>query len=96
MYKRRTPGAKRDPEKQWALPDRVFFAAGACHILAHVSRTVLPIAVGLKREPLGWSSQQRQAENVLYETAGASNRLSPIQDSYQCVGYGLSPVVRII
>ena len=35
MYKRRTPGAKRDPIKQWALPDRVFFAAGACHILAH-------------------------------------------------------------
>ena len=35
MYKRRTPGAKRDPVKQWALPDRVFFAAGACHILAY-------------------------------------------------------------
>jgi hypothetical protein len=34
MYKRRTPGSKRDPAKQWALPDRVFFAAGACHILA--------------------------------------------------------------
>jgi hypothetical protein len=35
MYKRRTPGAKRDPAKQWALPDRVFFAAGACHMLAY-------------------------------------------------------------
>ena len=35
MYKRRTPGSKRDPVKQWQLPDRVFFAAGACHILAH-------------------------------------------------------------
>jgi hypothetical protein len=35
MYKRRTPGSKRDPVKQWALPDRVFFAAGACHILAY-------------------------------------------------------------
>jgi hypothetical protein len=34
MYKRRTPGAKRDPVKQWALTDRVFFACGACHILA--------------------------------------------------------------
>ncbi len=34
MYRRRTPGSKRDPIKQWALPDRVFFAAGACHILA--------------------------------------------------------------
>ena len=35
MYKRRTPGAKRDPIRQWALPDKVFFAAGACHILAY-------------------------------------------------------------
>lgn len=34
MYVRRTPGSKRDPVKQWRLPDRVFFAAGACHILA--------------------------------------------------------------
>jgi hypothetical protein len=35
MYKRRTMGAKRDPVKQWSLPDRVFFAAGACHMLAY-------------------------------------------------------------
>jgi hypothetical protein len=27
------PAMKRPP-RQWALPDRVFFAAGACHILA--------------------------------------------------------------
>ena len=25
---------KRDPERRWALPDRIFFACGACHILA--------------------------------------------------------------
>ncbi|HVY98067.1 MAG TPA: hypothetical protein VHA35_01100 [Dongiaceae bacterium] len=25
---------KQDPAKRWALPDRVFFACGACHILA--------------------------------------------------------------
>jgi hypothetical protein len=25
----------RDPARRWALPDRVFFACGACHILAH-------------------------------------------------------------
>ena len=25
---------KKDPAKRWALPDRVFFACGACHILA--------------------------------------------------------------
>ena len=35
MYRRRTPGAKRDPVKRWNLPDRVFFACGACHILAY-------------------------------------------------------------
>ena len=34
MYMRRTKGAKRDPFKQWGLPEKVFFACGACHILA--------------------------------------------------------------
>ncbi len=28
------PGTKRDPVKRWALPDRIFFGHGACHILA--------------------------------------------------------------
>lgn len=33
---RKIPGSiKRDPVRRWALPDRVFFAAGACHILAY-------------------------------------------------------------
>lgn len=44
MYKRRTPGAKRDPIKQWALPDRVFFAAGACHMLAYAFLEAYPDA----------------------------------------------------
>ncbi len=36
MYRIRTKVySKRDPVKRWALPDRVFFACGACHILAH-------------------------------------------------------------
>lgn len=26
---------KQDPRRRWALPDRVFFACGACHILAY-------------------------------------------------------------
>ena len=35
MYQPRTPGyLKDDPALRWALPDRVFFACGACHILA--------------------------------------------------------------
>lgn len=28
-------GIKQDPGRRWALPDRVFFASGACHILAY-------------------------------------------------------------
>lgn len=36
MYRIRTPHySKRDPEMRWSLPDRVFFACGACHILAY-------------------------------------------------------------
>jgi hypothetical protein len=30
------PGIKADLPRQWALPDRVFFGPGACHILAGV------------------------------------------------------------
>lgn len=30
------PGVKKDAERRWALPDRVFFGNGACHILAGV------------------------------------------------------------
>ena len=35
VYIRRTPGSKHDQVKRWGLPNRVFFAAGACHILAY-------------------------------------------------------------
>ena len=36
MYQPRTPGyRKSDAVMRWALPDRVFFACGACHILAY-------------------------------------------------------------
>ena len=34
VYIRRTAGARDDQLLRWNLPDRVFFAAGACHILA--------------------------------------------------------------
>lgn len=37
MYLLRTPNCpKKDLKKRWALPDRVFFACGACHVLAYV------------------------------------------------------------
>jgi hypothetical protein len=36
MYRVRTKGySKHNAQQRWALPDRVFFACGACHILAH-------------------------------------------------------------
>ena len=35
MYQLRTRGAKREPVKNWALPEKVFFACGACHVLAY-------------------------------------------------------------
>ena len=36
MYVIHTPNyRKRDPALRWSLPDRVFFACGACHVLAH-------------------------------------------------------------
>lgn len=36
MYRIRTEGySKRDAVKRWHLPDRIFFACGACHILAY-------------------------------------------------------------
>ena len=35
MYQLRTKNTKKDPVARWNLPDRVFFACGACHILAY-------------------------------------------------------------
>ncbi|WP_338719751.1 hypothetical protein [Devosia sp. XK-2] len=35
MY-RLKPGIKKDMVRRWALPDRIFFGYGACHILAGV------------------------------------------------------------
>ena len=37
------PGIKKDPVRRWALPDRVFFGYGACHILAGVYLTDPPL-----------------------------------------------------
>lgn len=41
MYKMK-PGVKQDQIRRWALPDRVFFGYGACHILAGVFLTRKP------------------------------------------------------
>ncbi|WP_205520547.1 hypothetical protein [Tropicibacter sp. Alg240-R139] len=37
------PGVKKDPERRWALPDRVIFGNGACHILAGVYLQAPPL-----------------------------------------------------
>ena len=42
MYQLRTKGGKRDLVKNWALPDKVFFASGACHILAYAFLKTYP------------------------------------------------------
>src|SRR5262245_16591989 len=36
------PGVKQDPVRRWSLPDRVFFACGACHILAYAFLKAYP------------------------------------------------------
>ncbi|MCR6660233.1 MAG: hypothetical protein NVV72_13155 [Asticcacaulis sp.] len=38
------PGTKENPEKRWALPDRIFFGFGACHILAGVFLEMPPVS----------------------------------------------------
>jgi hypothetical protein len=38
------PGIKSDPLKRWNLPERVFFACGACHILAYAFLETYPDA----------------------------------------------------
>src|SRR5687767_482421 len=42
MYQLRTKGGKGNLELNWALPDRVFFACGACHILAYAFLKAYP------------------------------------------------------
>lgn len=34
------PGIKEDPVRRWNLPDRVFFACGACHILKEIALVI--------------------------------------------------------
>lgn len=38
------PGVKAGPQRHWALPDRIFFGHGACHILAGVFLETSPLS----------------------------------------------------
>lgn len=42
MYRLRDSQDKKDPVRRWALPERVFFACGACHILTHAFISTYP------------------------------------------------------
>ena len=42
MYRMKL-GIKKNPARRWALPDRVFFGNGACHILAGVFLEMGPL-----------------------------------------------------
>jgi len=44
LYILRDLSLKQDPVRRWALPDRVFFACGACHILAFAFLEAYPDA----------------------------------------------------
>lgn len=46
IYYPRHPQAKHDPVKRWNRPERVFFAAGACHILAYAFLERFPERMG--------------------------------------------------
>lgn len=38
------PGIKKNPQRRWNLPDRIFFGFGACHILAGICLREFPDA----------------------------------------------------
>jgi hypothetical protein len=61
VYRVRTPGYSKDDLKQrWALPDRVFFACGACHILAYAFieryRPAAAKAMWIRPQPGFWGN----------------------------------------
>ena len=62
------PAIKQDSARRWALPDRVFFAAGACHILAYAFLERFP-AAGFK--PIWMKPRAGYVGNHIIVTDGA-------------------------
>ena len=60
---------KDDPARRWALPDRVFFACGACHILAFAFLERYPRA-GFK--PIWMKPRAGYTGNHVFVTNGAT------------------------
>ncbi|PTE08737.1 hypothetical protein [Mesorhizobium helmanticense] len=61
-------GIKKNPEKRWALPDRIFFGHGACHILAGTFLELGPLE-GFYAERI--IPDEDFAGNHIYVTNGA-------------------------
>jgi hypothetical protein len=62
------PGIKEDPVRRWNLADRVFFACGACHILAHAFLERFP-SIGFG--PIWVRPRSRFTGNHVFVTNGA-------------------------
>lgn len=71
---------KKDPARRWALPDRVFFGNGACHILAGVFLEVNP-SLGFYAERLipgnGFAGNHIYVTNgsIAFDYHGYSSRI---------------------
>ena len=77
------PGIKKDPQRRWNLPDRIFFGHGACHILA---------GVFLKMQPL----QNFHAERVIPNEGFAGNHIYVTNGSIAFDFHGYSVRKRLI
>ena len=78
------PSVKKDPVRRWALPDRVFFGNGACHILAGVFLKAKPVS-GFFAERIipgdGFAGNHIYVTNgsIAFDYHGYSNRLRLLQ-----------------
>jgi len=88
-------GIKKDPVRRWALPDRIFFGYGACHILAGVFLRQPPLP-GFYAERIipaeGFSGGHAYVTNgiIAFDFHGYSSRENLL--AHHCKGWaGRSP-----
>jgi hypothetical protein len=83
------PGMKRDPKGRWALPDRIFFGHGACHILAGVCLRDAPLP-GLYAERIipddGLPGNHIYVTNgqIAFDYHGYSKRMNLLEHHKRC------------
>jgi predicted transcriptional regulator len=86
---RAKPGIKNDPQRFWALPDRVFFGHGACHMLAGVYLQNPPLC-GFRAERIipsdGFWGNHIYVTNgeVAFDYHGYSSRQSLLDHHRKC------------